>query len=264
MFVQVGLVLLLSRGLLGESDFTDIDGDTRIVGGQDAPEDFAIYQVSIRKHNKNQEWHSCGGSIIHEEWVLTAGHCTYGVNAKEVSIVVGSNLLIFGGDSYKIKKIITHENYAKKDLRNDIALMKVDGKIKMKKNVRAIKLMKESVAAGTICALTGWGEINDKRTVPNKLQIMFYRSISNKECNKRLKGFSFAPIDDKQLCVRGPDKKGACRGDSGGPLVARDAKKNIVQVGVVSWGTIPCAKDYPDVFASVSGYYDWIEKNMKD
>ncbi|XP_047518156.1 chymotrypsin-2-like [Pieris napi] len=211
MFVQLGLVLLLSRGLLGESDFTDFDGDTRIIGGQDAKEGLATYQVSIRMHNKKQQWHMCGGSIIHEEWILTAGHCTYGVHAQEVFIVVGSTQLSSGGDRYIIKKIITHEKYAKKDLRNDIALMKVYGKIKMKRNVRAIKLRKQPVAAGTTLALTGWGHINNQGNVPNKLQILFFRSINNKECNKRLKGFNFAPIDDKQLCVRGPDNKGACR-----------------------------------------------------
>ncbi|XP_045530191.1 chymotrypsin-1-like [Pieris brassicae] len=262
MFVLV-LVLLLSRGLLGESDVTEFGGDTRIVGGQDAPENFAVYQVSMRRQHKNKEHHWCGGSIIHEEWVLTASHCTYGVNPKELSIVVGSTQLQSGGDRYKIKKIINHEKYQKKDLRNDIALIRIDGKIKMKQNVQAIKLSKEPVPAGIACALTGWGNTDNNGTVPNKLQVLVFVSISNKQCNKRLRGAKFLPIDDKQFCVRAPDKKGGCNGDSGGPLVASDEKKGLVQVGVVSWG-VPCAKNYPDVFASVSGYYDWIETNMKD
>ncbi|XP_045489546.1 chymotrypsin-1-like [Pieris rapae] len=246
---------------MGESD--TFGGDTRIVGGRDAPENVAVYQVSIRRHNSNQEWHSCGGSIIHEEWVLTAAHCTYGTDAKTLSIVVGSTQLRSGGDRYKIKKIINHENYAKKDFRNDIALIKIDGKIKMKKNVGPIKLKKEPVAAGTSCALTGWGKIDNRGTVPNQLQVLVFRSISNKDCNKQLKGSNFLPIDQKQLCVRAPSNKGACNGDSGGPLVASDGKNGLVQVGVVSWG-IPCARNYPDVFASISGYYDWITNHMKD
>ncbi|XP_047518241.1 chymotrypsin-1-like isoform X2 [Pieris napi] len=264
MFVQLGLVLLLSQGLFGESDFTDFDGDTRIIGGQDAREGFAIYQVSIRKQYKNKEFHWCGGSIIHEEWVLTAGYCTYGIGAKELPIVVGSTQLKSGGDRYNITKIIIHEEYSQERLKNNIALMKVDGKIKMKNNVMPIKLRKEPVAARTICALTGWGYIDNQGTMPNKLQILFFKSISNKNCNEQLKRSNFAPIDDKQLCVRGPDKKGACLGDSGGPLVAFDSNYGVVQVGIVSWGTFPCAQNYPEVFSSVSSYYDWIEKNMKD
>ncbi|CAH4034236.1 unnamed protein product [Pieris brassicae] len=166
--------------------------------------------------------------------------------------MVGSNRLLSGGTRYQIKKMITHENYAKKDLRNDIALIQIDGKIAMTGNVKTIKLKKEAVAVGP----------NNRRRVPNNLQYLDFTTISNKECNNKLSRSSFSPIDDKQLCVKRPETKGACNGDSGGPLVVADENKEFVQIGVVSWG-IPCGRNYPDVFASVSGYYDWIEKNMK-
>lgn len=46
--------------------------DGRIVGGykidiQDVP-----YQISLQSSSR----HLCGGSIINEKWILTAGHCT--------------------------------------------------------------------------------------------------------------------------------------------------------------------------------------------
>jgi uncharacterized delta-60 repeat protein len=51
----------------------------------------------------------------------------------------------------------------------------------------------------------------------------------------------------------------ACSGDSGGPLVVTNQVNTILQAGVVSWGTIPCAQpDYPGVYARVSYFYDWI------
>ncbi|XP_022124349.2 chymotrypsin-2-like [Pieris rapae] len=262
MFVQLALVLLLSWGLLGESDA--FGGDTRIIGGHDTPNDIANYQVSIRRPYHNEEFHWCGGSIIHEEWVLTAAHCTYGIDANQLPIVVGATDLKSGGDRYKIKKIIVHEKYSEEDLTNNVALMKVDGKIKMKKNVRVIELWKEPVAVGTTCALTGWGFIDNHGTMPKKLQILLLRSISNKDCNEQLKRAKLTPIDDKQLCMRGQNKKGACVGDAGGPLVASDGNKGLVQVGVMSTGKFPCAQGHPEVFSSVSSYYDWIMKNMKN
>ncbi|XP_022124343.2 chymotrypsin-2-like [Pieris rapae] len=262
MFVQLGLVLLLSRGLLGESDA--FVGDTRIIGGFNAPKNLANYQVSIRKKYLNQELHWCGGSIIHEEWVLTAAQCTYGMNANRLPIVAGTTDPKSGGDRYKIKKIIIHEKFSIRKLINNVALMKVDGKIKMNKNVRVIGLRKEPVAVGSNSILTGWGITDNKGTMANKLQMLILTIISNKDCKEQLKRAFLAPVDDKQLCATEQRKGGGCLGDSGSPLVVTDIKKGFVQAGVRSLGTFPCAQGNPEVFSSVSSYYDWIMKNMKN
>lgn len=47
--------------------------DSRIVGGNDAPDGAYPYQVSIK--NAKTGNHFCGGSIITPKTVLTAGHC---------------------------------------------------------------------------------------------------------------------------------------------------------------------------------------------
>lgn len=48
--------------------------DVRIVGGDDIDISEAPYQVSL----VNKGRHSCGGTIISEDIIVTAAHCIYG------------------------------------------------------------------------------------------------------------------------------------------------------------------------------------------
>ncbi|XP_045488715.1 chymotrypsin-2-like [Pieris rapae] len=158
MFLHFGILLLLSQGLLGEGDISEaIDGDSRIIGGKDATPGMANYQVSIRDHTGYREWHICGGSIINEEYVLTAAHCIFEKNIKDMSIVVGSHTINKGGDRYKIKKLIPHEKYSEPVLKNDIGVVQIEGKFKYNDKVQPIELLKEMAPIGKKCLFTGWG-----------------------------------------------------------------------------------------------------------
>lgn len=46
----------------------------KVVGGEDALEGSAPYQVSLQSIEKR---HNCGGAIVHKRFILTAGHCLY-------------------------------------------------------------------------------------------------------------------------------------------------------------------------------------------
>ncbi|XP_023218223.1 trypsin-1-like [Centruroides sculpturatus] len=79
-------------GLCGVSK-TFYEGD-RIVGGRKAlPGEFP-WQVSLQRNT----WffgssHICGGSVLNENWVLTAAHCVHGVPSNKFLVKFGLQIL---------------------------------------------------------------------------------------------------------------------------------------------------------------------------
>ncbi|CAF4836868.1 unnamed protein product [Pieris macdunnoughi] len=271
MFLHFGILLLLSQGLLGEVDVSEaIDGDSRIILGQDATPGIAKYQVSIRVHENGTEVHHCGGSILNEEYVLTVAHSIDEIIIKHMSIVVGTHTMYKGGDRYKIKKFIPHEKFSPwMPFNNNIAIIQIEGKFKFSDKVQPIELLKEMAPIGKKCLLTGWGYVNNVRGryLQKNLNMLEFETISNEACTQRLRILPYPnvlPVDAGQVCARRPEYRGACTGDYGSPLVIQDDKNKTLQIGVsafVSW--VPCAANFPDVFSSIHGYYDWIQRKIK-
>ncbi|CAG4926804.1 unnamed protein product [Colias eurytheme] len=251
-FLTLLLVIWYPQGTLSE-----MFSDTKIIGGEDAPDGAFPYQVSLRP-SYDKEVHFCGGSIIRSTWVLTAAHCTQRVRPTSIIVVVGSNLISSGGTVYNVTKIINHEDYNPARASNDVSLLKIAGEISFNSKVAPIALTDEPTQPNTDCVLTGWGAIDDRRTNPDKLQVLYVQTVPVQECKEELeKKFRIYPVSTKtNVCTLKERGKGACFGDSGGPLAA-DNKL----IGVVSWGN-PCANGLPDVFSDVFAYRNWTLTNI--
>lgn len=129
----------------------------RIVGGENAAEGQFPYQVSLRTRLFKQ--HFCGGSIISSRFMVTAAHCSQGLNSKPffVFAVVGTLYRTSGGVSVYLEKITPHAEFSMSKLVNDISLIRTAKEIVFSTTIQPIALPTQNDEGHTQVVLSGWG-----------------------------------------------------------------------------------------------------------
>ncbi|XP_068153437.1 chymotrypsin-2 [Drosophila tropicalis] len=223
---------------------------SRVIGGTDAVDGEAPYQVSLQGTLYND--HMCGGAIINKDWVLTAAHCVYGYNPPYLQVATGSIRWAQPEARYQVKEYYVHCNYNFPNYHNDIALIHLNESIVFNEYTQPAPLPTEPLVDGAELVLTGWGSTELWGDTPDVLQRANLTYVEYNRCQEIMGG------DDNNgichICTLTDEGRGACHGDSGGPLTWQG-----ILVGLVNWG-YPCAIGYPDSFASVYFNKDWISR----
>ncbi|KAG8437802.1 hypothetical protein GDO86_008492 [Hymenochirus boettgeri] len=231
-----------------------ITGYARIVNGEEAVPGSWPWQVSLQDRTG---WHFCGGSLINNEWVVTAAHCGVGSTDK---VVLGEHDRSANTEqiqSLGIAKVFTHPNWNANTINNDISLIKLATPAVNKATVSSVCLanIEEEFVGGERCITSGWGKTRyNSFTTPSKLQQTALPLLTNKECT----AYWGENITDKMICA-GAAGSSSCMGDSGGPLVCK--KNNVwTLVGIVSWGSSTCSTSTPAVYARVTVLRQWVDQ----
>merc|ERR1711892_240777 len=122
----------------GTKSFDDIcglenPGKDRIVGGHEAAENEWPWQVALFI---DDAWF-CGGSIISDEYVMTAAHCADG--ASYFNILAGAHDVRADSEPHRVEitsyEGFTHPNWDPQNLENDIALVRLPEKISLSSTI---------------------------------------------------------------------------------------------------------------------------------
>ncbi|NXW95622.1 ACRO protein, partial [Alopecoenas beccarii] len=237
----------------------------RVVGGTDAQPGAWPWIVSIQKPWKTATAHTCGGSLISSQWVLTAAHCFFNIrNVTKWRVVLGATQLSRPGPEAQVRRIrrlLPHEHFDSNTDKNDIALLELDQPVQCNDYIQLACVADPTVRVSelTACYVSGWGSTSARNAIASDvLQEAQVHLIDLQVCNSTW--WYRGAIHSHNVCAGYPQGGiDTCQGDSGGPLVCKDNYAEYFWlVGVTSWGE-GCARPFqPGVYTSTQHFYNWI------
>ncbi|KAM4700136.1 chymotrypsin-like elastase family member 1 [Discoglossus pictus] len=242
------------------------ENNARVVGGTNSAKNAWPWQITLQYLSGGSWYHTCGGTLIRANWVLTAAHCVDRSNTYRV--VVGDHNLYQndGTEQYiSVQKVLIHANWNTNNVAAgyDIAVLRLASNAALNSYVKLAALPADGnvLANNHPCTVTGWGQTSTTGSIPAILQQAPLPAVAHSTCSTS--SYWGSTVKTTMVCAGGNGVQSGCFGDSGGPLNC--AVNGVYQVhGVTSFVSSSGCNAYlkPTVFTRVSAYISWINNTI--
>lgn len=198
----------------------------------------------------------CGGSMLTDQIVLTAGHCVDGSGpTTDITATIGVADLS-DPDAIRVNstEVFRPAEYEDAVEGYDWALVKLEEPV----DVPTLPIATTPDYNNGTFTVAGWGATREgggQSQILMKADVPF---IDDDQCAQAYPDLN----REHMICAGVWDQGGkdACQGDSGGAMFRADETGALIQVGIVSWG-IGCARpENPGVYAEVSTFATAIQE----
>ncbi|XP_077339820.1 chymotrypsin-like elastase family member 1 isoform X1 [Lithobates pipiens] len=242
--------------------YIEDNDNSRVVGGTNAAKNAWPWQVSLQYLSGSSWYHTCGGSLIRANRVLTAAHCVDRVVSYRVALGEHNLNTNEGTEQYiSVSSIRKHASWNTNNVAAgyDIAVLWLASSATLNTSVKVAALPSSGyiLANNYNCVVTGWGRTSTGGSSATILQQVTLPTIAHATCS--LSSWWGSTVKTTMICSGGDGVKSSCNGDSGGPLNC--SINGVYQVhGIVSFGSSLGCNYFqkPSVFTRVSAYNTWI------
>ncbi|XP_065089620.1 trypsin-2-like [Ochlerotatus camptorhynchus] len=208
----------------------------------------------------------CGAAVIHPEFVITLAQCVFNTTTQpEHYEVIAGDLNIFPESFQRqarnVLEVIIHQNYTEYNLKNDIALLRVDRSFTLPSNTVELTVRRTQIVPnGAVCELPGWGIISTTSVgkIESSQKYLSLEILDRDMCNEANNHASH--VRENMLCAGNlfQSTNAVCSGNFGSPLYCEGQL-----TGMLSFGVNCGLPNDPPVFTQVRYFNRWIDEQIQ-